>query len=433
MLPVRQLNTVPHHSWVAQIDRGRASLAAELGSISGYVDAAARLAKVLPGMLGSEGPRRYFIVLQNPAESRGTGGLPGAFAIAVADHGKLTFTHFESDVALLPAATGQLIHTGLTFGAGYASAYAKSDPTNEFLDSNVSPNFPYSAQIWARMWQLTSGEHIDGAMAIDPTMLSAFLAATNSSTVVNGVTVNAANVVALTEAYEYVLYPDEGQRKQFLVSIMRATAHLVISGSGRAVDIVNAFSHGSQQHRVLVWSANPAAERVLAQTPYAGQLPLDDRPTSVVAMNNLPANKLDYYIYRTVNYQRSGCGPTRDVVVTETFDNLAPATGLPILVTERFDNPGFPVKPGDDRVLLDYYATRGAQLSSITVNGKPATAGVETDLGHPIYRTELELPRGQTQTVVWHLTEPAGTGSPLIVAQPGSTPTPVTVFDQPCN
>ena len=38
---------------------------------------------------------------------RGTGGLPGAFAILVANKGVVQFTHFESDAAL----TGRTIPT----------------------------------------------------------------------------------------------------------------------------------------------------------------------------------------------------------------------------------------------------------------------------------------------------------------------------------
>jgi len=98
-------------------------------------------------MLGDHGPKRYFIGLQNEAEMRGTGGLPGTFAIMVADHGTIKFTHFKSDAALLPAASGGLIDTRLDFGSDYTSAYGAADPTKLFVNSNISPNFPYAAKI----------------------------------------------------------------------------------------------------------------------------------------------------------------------------------------------------------------------------------------------------------------------------------------------
>jgi len=61
------------------------------------------------------------------------------------------------------------------------------------------------------------------------------------------------------------------------------------------------------------------------------------------------------------------------------------------------------------------------------------TASILQDLGHPIYRLDLELPRGQTQTIVLHLREPAGRGSPVIWRQPGVAPLAVQRYDQKCG
>jgi hypothetical protein len=150
-------------------------------------------------------------------------------------------------------------------------------------------------------------------------------------------------------------------------------------------------------------------------------------------LNNSAAGKLDYYLTRSLTYHRSGCGPTRDVLVTIELTNSAPATGLPPYVNTRLDKHAYPVQPGDNRTLLDYYATAGAQLLSVARNGKPSTASVEHALGHPVYRLDVELPRGATQTIVLHLREPAGNGEPRIWRQPGVTALGVTVQSQSCG
>jgi hypothetical protein len=82
--------------------------------------------------------------------------------------------------------------------------------------------------------------------------------------------------------------------------------------------------------------------------------------------------------------------------------------------------------------LLDYYATDGAKLQSVTLDGRPTTAAVQQAFGHPIFRLEVELPRGTTQTLVFHLEEPRGSAAPRIWQQPGVTPLVVDVNDQPC-
>jgi hypothetical protein len=428
----RRLDALPHHSWLGIVDHPRATLSAQLHSIDGYVTAASRTAQIVPRLLGPHGPRRYFVGLQNEAELRGTGGLPGAFAIVEADHGRLRFTHFESDAALLPAATGKYIRTGLDFGPGYNSAYGASRPTSFVVNSNLSPNFPYAARIWASMWQQVSGEHVDGAIAVDPTTLGYFLSVTGPVALPDGTALTARDVVTLTERDEYAMFTDDLARKAYLVSILRSAARQLTSGAGSPTALAQALSLASSEQRLLVWSADPKVESVLARTNYGGVIPQTKRPLSGAVLNNTAAGKLDFYLTRTLDYHRSGCDARRDVLVTITLTNRAPAAGLPPYVNTRLDHHDGAVRPGDNRALLDYYATAGAQLLSVALNGKPTMAVVEHDVGHPIFRVDVELPRGTTQTVMLHLREPAGVGPPQIWRQPGVTPLAVTEFNQAC-
>lgn len=427
----RRLDAMPGGSWLPLVDGPRASLADQLRGLRGYVDAAARAADVLPQMLGADGPRRYFVGLQNEAELR---GLPGAFAIVVADHGKVTFTHFGSDAELLPAAAGSMIETGLDFGSDFRAAYGYAEPTSFIVNSDMSPHFPYAARTWAAMWTAVSGQRVDGAIALDSTVLSYFLRVTGPVTVPGGIRIDAANVVPITERDQYSMFSDYFTRKQFVVDVLHATSDRLISAAHGTADLARLMSLAASQQRFVVWTRDTAIERILAQTSYAGALPGDDRPLVAPVLNNVAAGKLDYYLTRSLDYRRSGCGPTRDVVVTLRLTNHAPPSGLPPYVSTRLDaDRPRDTKPGDNRTLLDYYATRGAQLLSATLNGVPITSATLRDRGHPIFRVDVELPRGATQTVVLHLAEPAGTGEPMIWRQPGVTPITVTAKSQRCG
>lgn len=425
---------LPSNTWLGAVDRGRSSLLSQLDAVSGYVDAASRAARVLPGMLGDDGAtRRYFIGLQNEAELRGTGGIPGAFTIATAKNGTITFQRFESDSALLPGTKNNAIDTGLDFGSSYNQLYGAGLPTQEFNDSNVSPQFPYAAQIWAAMWEKQYHQHIDGALALDPTALGYFLAATGPTTA-SGHEVTAQNVVALTERDVYALYPDNAQRRQFLVSVLKAAATKLTSGAGSPVAIVQAASRAAAERRLLVWSSDAATQKLLEQTTYAGDISADGAPLSALVLNNSAAGKLDYYLQRSVNYSRTGCGPRRDVDVTITLRNTAPASGLPPYVTTRLDKfPPKNAKPGDSRVTLDYYATGGALVQSATLNDKRVGVNASTTLGRTVIRLDVELPRGQTQTIHLHLDEPAMIGAPQIWLQPAVTPMSLTYANQTCG
>jgi hypothetical protein len=431
----RQVDSLPSSTWLGAVDSRRASLASQLRTLTGYITAADRAARILPTMLGAKTPQRYFIGMQNEAEMRGTGGLPGAFAIAVASHGTVRFTHFASDAELEPAATRQLVHTGLDFGKQYGAAFAQSLPTSSFLNSNVSPNFPYAAQVWARMWEQVSGEHVDGAVAVDPTVLGYILAATGPVSLPNsGMVVNAQNVVPLTQRDEYTLFTDNVARKAFLVAVLKATSHALISGRGSASVLARLMVSASEQQRLQVWSSDAAVESELAATSYGAVLGAGDRPLAAPVLNNMSGGKLDYYLTRTLTYHRSGCGSSRDVLVTLTLTDNAPPYGLPPYVTDRLDaNQPANSRPGDYSTLLDYYATSGAQLLSVRVNGTPATAAAYTVDGRPMYRLQVQLRRGTTQTIELHMQEPPGAGSPLIWRQPGVTPMSVTAYSQSCG
>lgn len=428
-----ELAQLPADTWLGVVNAKRAQFAVQLQSIRGYVDAAARAAKVLPAMMGSDGTKRYFIGLQNEAEMRGTGGLPGAFAIAAITNGKIHFERFESDAALLPPGRDHAIATGLDFGKDYNALYGPSLPTTTFVDSNVSPHFPYAARIWAAMWTKVSGQHIDGAIAVDPTALSYFLAATGPTKLPNGGVISSANVVSLTQRDNYVLFPNNAQRKEFLVAVLKAASKRLTSGAGAALNIIRAASLSGSQQRLLAWSRDPTVQTLLEETDFAGSIPSGDRPFSGVILNNAAAGKLDYYLQRSMTYSRTGCGSRRDVIVTITLKNNAPAGGLPLYVEGRADTPPPDALPGDNHTLLDYYASDGALLRSVTLNGEPTTAAAQQTLGHAVFRLDLELPRATTQTIVLHLDEPAGHGTPRIWRQPGVTPLAVRSFDQPCG
>ena len=116
-----------------------------------------------------------------------------------------------------------------------------------------------------------------------------------------------------------------------------------------------------------------------------------------------------------------------------TSQRSAPASGLPSEVTGRSDTRTYPVKPGDNRLAVSYFATQGALLQSVTVSGRPGTGRIGAERGHPVYVVDVELPRGTSRTIVLHLNEPAGTSPPIVLRQPLVRPLTVTLKDAVCS
>src|SRR4051794_10458774 len=132
-------------------------------------DRASRALRLLPPMLGADGPRRYLFMFQNNAEIRATGGIPGAFATMVARDGKVTLGsqgdaqtlgHFPKPVTPLTRDEKGL------YGPNLAS-YPQ--------DVNFTPDFPRSAQIVAAMDKAKTGRTVDGVVSVDPVALSYLL------------------------------------------------------------------------------------------------------------------------------------------------------------------------------------------------------------------------------------------------------------------
>jgi hypothetical protein len=66
-------------------------------------------------------------------------------------------------------------------------------------------------------------------------------------------------------------------------------------------------------------------------------------------------------------------------------------------------------------------------------HGKTGTAAIGTEHGHPVYTVDLELPRGTSRTIVLHLSEPAGLGTPIVLRQPLVRPLHVALDDAGCS
>jgi hypothetical protein len=426
------MSALPDHTWLSSIDTSYASAMALVSELNNGLTAVNLTARILPTMLGQAGPKYYFLAFQNEAESRGTGGLPGAFGIIEANHGKLSFVRMESDTTLAR------VSASVDFGPAYDHLYAAATPTLTYGNSNISPNFPYAAQIWASMWRNHSGQKVDGVIAVDPTALSYLLDVTGPATLPDNSQISGANAIALTQSSSYAMFPgtseaDVAQRQAYLLEVASAASKQILADRGEPTALVEAAAKAAGERRILVWSADPTIEAQLAQTTMAGVIPITTAPYVGMSIVNGGGDKLDYYLDRSITWQAVGCGSTRATTVTITLTNDAPATGLPDYVTGRSDTRSYPVKVGDNRLEVSYFATQGAVLHTVTVANQPGKGLAGIERGHPVYTIDVELPRGTSRTIVMHLSEPASPAAPIVLDQPLVRPLEVTLKNAVCN
>ncbi|WP_438319700.1 DUF4012 domain-containing protein (plasmid) [Streptomyces sp. HUAS TT3] len=416
---------LPRSTWLPAADRARAALQQQLDRLAPAMTDASLAARVLPSMLGTQGQRRYFLAFQNLAEARGTGGLPGAFAVLRADRGRLSFERFGNNTEMETA------KPDIDLGAEFNARYASSDPTHVWPNSNMSPHFPYAARIWAAAWRKHAGERVDGAIAVDPVTLSRLLQVTGPARMADGTELTADNVVDLTERASYAKYDDVARRKAFFVAAARAAAARLMGALDdrrRLPALLVALNDAQGDGRLKVWSAHAAEQRLLESRPYSGTLPDAPGPFAGLVVNNAAGSKLDYYLDRSLTWEAGACsGSDRAVAVTMTLTNRAPASGLPAYVTIRADSPPYRTRPGDNRLQVSYYAGVGATLADATLDGRPALLASGVERGHSVFTLDLELPAGSRRTLVLHLLEPHADGAPTLLRQSLVTPLRTTL------
>jgi hypothetical protein len=196
--------------------------------------------------------------------------------------------------------------------------------------------------------------------------------------------------------------------------------------------LLRAGARAAGERRILLWAADPAVERVLVAAGYGGALPDPARPAAGFVVTNASGGKLDYYLDRSMTYRRAGCGASASVTASLRVTNRAP-TGLPAYVTIRADEHGAAAHPGDEYLLVTYYASAGARLQRATVDGRSVPTVPGTLRGLTTVSIALELPRGTARTVELKLTEPEHRGPVQLLRQPALRPAAVRAEEPSCR
>ena len=403
--------------YVSIMSDARADLQNQISNITSIIENAALAARLAPTMMGADGPRTYFMGFQTNAEARGTGGLLGGYGILRFDNGIPTVDTLAPNTDLSDAVAP------IDFGLEYDEQYGYAQPFTDFRNSNLSPHFPYAAQIWKAMWAEQTGMEVDGVIAIDPVALSYILGAVGPVTMADGEVVASENVVELTESTAYVRFPtDQVARKQYLQDIANAVVTKMTGSVQSPRKLLDALGKAVSERRIAVWSASPAEQELLQQTPLAHSLPGDDAPYAAVVINNLGGNKLDYYLDTHIEYAADDCrGETRASTVNVKLTNMVPDEPLPAYVTSAGGLAPellIAVPPGTNITSVRLFATKGAELSAAILNGQRVPAILNAERGHPVFEVQVIIPPQQSADISFQFSEPTVPGAPRAPSQP---------------
>ncbi|MEA5456985.1 DUF4012 domain-containing protein [Sinomonas sp. JGH33] len=386
----------PGFGAVPQLSEGIDRLKDLLRQAAQQAVAANTATSVLPAMLGDSGPRTYLVLVQNNAELRATGGIPGAAVEVHVDHGHITlgrhteakeFQKFPSPVLPLADQTKGLYGT-------IVGEY--------FQDINLVPQFPLTAGLAVEMWKRQYGNQADGVLSIDPVALSYLLQATGSVSLPTGETLDSSNAVRVLLSDAYAKYQGAG-KDDFFSTTAGAVFAKIASGGFHPKPMMDALDRSVRERRLLAWSPQAKEQDAIQAAGMSGELP-DQTPQHGVFgvyLNDATGAKMDYYLRESYRVGGVVCRedgrPTWAVEVTLT--NSAPAdagTSLPGYVTGAGI---YGVKPGNVKTQVNVYAPPSSVYLGSWKDGAPLNVHQDMNSGYPVAQTDAELSPGQSVTL----------------------------------
>lgn len=433
-----RLAGLPTAGVVAPVREARTQLTGQLDSLADVLGRSRQVLTLAPQLLGAGRPRRFFVLVQQPGESRGTGGLPGGYAVLEADNGTVRVSAQGSNADLhngdIPLPEGVSGDFEQEYGANLALRY--------WQNVNLSPDLPTVAKVVAARWKAQSGQDVDGVITLDPVSISDLLRGQGPVDMSDGRRVAPADLVRYLTVEQYRGVTDLMQRKDALAEAAKAATERVTSGAADTSALLGGLAEAVRSGHLRMAGVEPGLERDLHAAGVDGALPTGEAPVAYPVVLNATQGKLDSFLDRSVAYTAGPCsGDRRASTITVRLRNDAPATGLPPYLTIRNDS-GADVQSTDSAVLLQTYGSADARLVRAELDGEAVTAdsgpgssrlyeGLEGDL--PFWQTYVELPRGQTRTVVLHLQEAVVPGAARVPEQPLIRPMARTVDVPDCS
>ncbi|WP_239453292.1 MULTISPECIES: DUF4012 domain-containing protein [Microbacterium] len=391
-------------------------------------DALSRATRLIPSMLGADGPRDYLVLFQNNAEWRSLGGIPGAMALIHTDGGAMSLAAQESssdypryDDAVLPLDEEILEIYG-------------DRPGRWIQNVTQAPDFAVSAALAREMWAREhGGQQVDGVIALDPVALSYLLEATGPVTLPAGDVLTPESAVPLLLNDVYARFPRPADQDDFFAEAAAAVFARLSGGEVDPTALVAALTRAGDENRLLLWSGHENEQSLLADTTLAGGLPASDDETARfgVYVNDGTGSKMDYYQNLETTLGWSDCvldtsgQATGDAVLTATIGNTAPADAakLPAYIT---GGGGSGVPAGITRTVGYLYLPEGFELVEATMSdGSGFGGGIHDDRRVLSFSVDLIPGQTATATVTARPTGTAGATLEAVVTPTLTAPTSV--------
>ena len=417
---------------IGQVESVRDAMATRIDKYGPLLDMYVTASARLPAILGWDGPRRYLILTQDPAELRPSGGLIGSYGIIGLDRGMMIERKFLGVTAL-----------------DYPWDYPRIEPPQEladyllgpgepwqFADAGWSPDFPTSARDAVRLYANESGDmQIDGVLGMTTFTIDELLKVTGPIAVPDfDVTIaSGETTLKILQLTRTETTPGKDRKAVLSVFANRLLASLLALPPGTWGDVLGAADTLLRQRLLVPWFRDPADQAFVVKSGFDGAVRQDHGDFLYPVDSNVaPATKLNAWTGRSLDLsvQIDAVGNARNTLAV-TWDN-------------RVDTPdGAPYRAMRNvggQILGMYFRLLVPERSRVeAVSGRglaPVTnpALVEDEAGRVAIGTYLRIPAGPTNLqYTWtspyaaEANESGGSYRLTIQKQPGALPGPLAL------
>ncbi len=402
---------------VADVDPER--LVGELsGRAQGFLDrlealtsgtrGAATAVEVLPELLGGDGARTYLLVVQNNAEIRSTGGLPGSVAVLEAEGGRvrLGFQGAAKDFQGPPGSYGDLL-------PGEREVFGPL-LVRDFRDAGFTPDFPRAASLWVRHAEAARDRSFDGVLSLDPVTLAQVLRATGPIEAA-GEQLRPDTAVRQLLFEPYARFEDPARQDLFFQAAASGILDALLQAEGDQAELVRVLAEATSQRRLQFWTPDAAVQDRLDDYAVAGALPRSqERPEVGFYLDDATEAKIQFFGRHDAEITSRGCVDGRQLVEARmSLESRVPepVEELPPYVTGN----GSKAPRGDSRMLLRMFAPEGGELTGLEIDGRSVPVSQVDVYDRQVSQRTIQLTPGQQKEVVAQFTSGEGrTGDPRL-------------------
>jgi hypothetical protein len=355
---------------IAEIHQALAAwprIAPQLEMVDGWL-------RVAPGLLGLRGPTSLLVELMDQGETRATGGYIGDYGILTIENARM------QPFALNDVFTLDTPYIRKTKGSAPPAAYSWW-PFRGFglRDSNLSPDFPTSAQLSLRQLMLEGGPDAQGVVAVTAPVIAKTLEVIGPIEVPEyHETVTAQNMEALVRLYtESAAARASSKHEQFLLLMGRAFMNKLHGlSTAQLVTIAQNMVASLRVKDLQVYLTDPLAEALLSRLGFDGTLAHGPGDALSIVDDDLSGNKSNLFTalaYEDVVALDTQGTATHNLTITYKFDSSTHPELLRYLYGRRVYRTYLRIYTSPDAKLstLDGFSERLQRFQRINKSDEP--------------------------------------------------------------